>query len=98
MLRQRPELQYAVASGLSTSGLMLVGDAGSNVLREFWPEIRHPRRRLNEARGQAMAPAPDPLLTAEPAQIPAQIEVEADIEVIELGAEECRECTPAIGY
>jgi hypothetical protein len=46
-----------------------------NVLREFWPEIRHPRRRLNEARAQAMAQAIEP-----------EVETRAEIEVVELDA------------
>jgi len=33
------------SSGFATGGIMLGVDAGSNVVREFWPEIRHPRRR-----------------------------------------------------
>ena len=34
-----------VSSGFATSGVSLGFDAGSHVVREFWPEIRHPRRR-----------------------------------------------------
>jgi hypothetical protein len=39
----QPERLHTVASGFSTAGLIFVADAGGNVLREFWPEIRHPR-------------------------------------------------------
>lgn len=34
------------ANGFSSAGISLGVDAGTNVLREFWPEIRHPHRRL----------------------------------------------------
>ena len=34
-----------VASGFSSAGISLASDAAVNVVREFWPEIRHRRRR-----------------------------------------------------
>ena len=74
----QPARFHTFAGGMSSAGISLAVDAGVNVLREFWPEIRHPRRRLNEARAQALAPAPEP----------PETETEAEIEVIELGAEE----------
>jgi hypothetical protein len=37
------------ASGAGSAGISLGIDAGFNVTREFWPEIRHPRRRANAA-------------------------------------------------
>jgi hypothetical protein len=81
----QPARFHTFASGMSSAGISLAVDAGVNVLREFWPEIRHPRQRLNEVRAQALAPAPEP----------AETETEAEIEVIDLGAEECTECNPA---
>src|SRR5579864_4096115 len=51
----QPARFHTFASGMSSAGISLAVDAGVNVLREFWPEIRHPRRRLNEARAQAIA-------------------------------------------
>jgi hypothetical protein len=33
-----------VSSGIGSAGVMLGVDAGFNVVREFWPEIRHPKR------------------------------------------------------
>ena len=40
-----PSRLQTVSSGLTTSGVSLGIDAGTNVIREFWAEIRHPRRR-----------------------------------------------------
>ena len=87
----QPARFHTFASGMSSAGISLAVDAGVNVLREFWPEIRHPRRRLNEARAQAIAPAPEPEMVA----AAPEIEIEVEIKVIELGAEECMECNPA---
>jgi hypothetical protein len=41
----QPARLRTVSSGLATSGIALGADAGANAVREFWPEIRHPRRR-----------------------------------------------------
>jgi len=41
----QPARQHTLGSGLATAGIILGADAGSNVVREFWPEIRHPHRR-----------------------------------------------------
>ncbi|SRR5258706_6587201 len=38
-----PARFHTIASGFSSAGLIFASDAGGNVLREFWPEIRHPR-------------------------------------------------------
>ena len=84
----QPARFHTFAGGMSSAGISLAVDAGVNVLREFWPEIRHPRRRLNEARAQAMA-------QTEPPAPEQEIETRAVIEVVELGAEECTECNPA---
>jgi len=40
----QPARLHTLGSGLATGGIMLGVDAGSNVVREFWPEIRHPHR------------------------------------------------------
>jgi len=37
----QPARLHTFGSGLATGGIMLGVDAGSNVVREFWPEIRH---------------------------------------------------------
>jgi len=76
-----PARFHTFASGISSAGISLAVDAGVNVLREFWPEIRHPRRRLNEARAQAVAMAHVP-----------ETETRAEIEVVELNAGDCMEC------
>jgi hypothetical protein len=41
----QPASLHTVASGFGSAGISLGADAGYNVVREFWPEIRHPRRR-----------------------------------------------------
>jgi hypothetical protein len=40
----QPASTSGVASGLASGGAMLGASAGTHVVREFWPEIRHPRR------------------------------------------------------
>jgi hypothetical protein len=54
----QPARFHTFGSGISSAGISLAVDAGLNVLREFWPEIRHPRRRLNEARAQLYGSEP----------------------------------------
>jgi hypothetical protein len=39
-----PARFHSLASGLASAGIGFGTEAGMNVLREFWPEIRHPRR------------------------------------------------------
>ena len=39
----QPARLRTVSSGLASGGIMLGADAGAHVVREFWPEIRHPR-------------------------------------------------------
>jgi len=39
-----PASKHTVASGASTGGILIAVDAGTHVIREFWPEIRHPHR------------------------------------------------------
>jgi hypothetical protein len=38
----QPASTRTLAAGFGSAGAMLAADAGYNVLREFWPEIRHP--------------------------------------------------------
>ena len=40
----QPASTRTIGSGLATGGVMMGATAGTNVVREFWPEIRHPRR------------------------------------------------------
>jgi hypothetical protein len=40
----QPARLHTAASGFGTAGLIFAADAGGNVVHEFWPEIRHPRR------------------------------------------------------
>ncbi|GEM_PF-1118826 len=38
----QPAAARTVVGGLASGGIMLAGDAGTHVVREFWPEIRRP--------------------------------------------------------
>ena len=40
----QPARLHTVSSGIGSAGISLGVDAGLNVTREFWPEIRHPKR------------------------------------------------------
>lgn len=40
----QPARLRTVSGGLATGGMMVGADATSNVVQEFWPEIRHPKR------------------------------------------------------
>jgi hypothetical protein len=50
-----PARLHTFSSGAASGGIMLGADAGNNVVREFWPEIRHPRSA--KARSSALAKA-----------------------------------------
>ena len=39
----QPASTRTVAKGFTSGGIALAADAGTHVVREFWPEIRHPR-------------------------------------------------------
>jgi hypothetical protein len=41
----QPARLHTFSSGAASGGIMLGVDAGNNVVREFWPEIRHPHNR-----------------------------------------------------
>jgi len=41
----QPARLHTFSSGAASGGVMLGVDAGNNVVREFWPEIRHPHKR-----------------------------------------------------
>jgi hypothetical protein len=51
----QPASTGSLATGFASGGITLGIDAGSHVLREFWPEIRHPRRHHSEAKATAVA-------------------------------------------
>ena len=40
----QPARLHTFSSGAASGGIMLGVDAGNNVVREFWPEIRHPHK------------------------------------------------------
>jgi hypothetical protein len=48
----QPASVHTVAAAFSSAGITLGVDAGQNVVREFWPEIRHPHRH-NEQKDTA---------------------------------------------
>jgi len=56
----QPARLHTISSGFSTSGMIFATDALGNVLREFWPEIRHPRSRNRSAAPAPVVPSPDP--------------------------------------
>lgn len=45
----QPASVRALSYGFLSGGITLGVDAGTNVLREFWPEIRHPRSHKQQA-------------------------------------------------
>jgi hypothetical protein len=45
----QPASVRTLSAGFTSGGITLAVDAGTNVLREFWPEIRHPHRHGREA-------------------------------------------------
>ena len=50
-----PARFHTIASGLGSAGVTLGVDAGLNVTREFWPEIRHPKQaRQNKTRDSVL--------------------------------------------
>ena len=51
----QPASVHTAAAGVSSAGLTLGADAAGNVLREFWPEIRHPRSRHKESHNSSAA-------------------------------------------
>ena len=56
----QPASLHTVASGLTSGGITLGIDGGMNVVKEFWPEIRHPRRTREAGNAQARKPAEQP--------------------------------------
>ena len=55
----QPASTKGVLHGFAAGGIMLAADAGGNVVREFWPEIRHPHRHAAQpASSQSAQPAP----------------------------------------
>ncbi len=55
----QPMRLRTVSGGFSSAGISLGIDAGTNVIREFWPEIRHSRRK-RVPDGTALSGRPDP--------------------------------------
>jgi hypothetical protein len=57
----QPASTGSLAAGFASAGITLGVDAGLNVVKEFWPEIRHPHRH-SEARSTASTAAVEPAL------------------------------------
>lgn len=53
----QPASVRSVSAGFTSAGITLGADAGVNVVREFWPEIRHPHRRRSD---EAEVSSPNP--------------------------------------
>jgi hypothetical protein len=53
----QPASLHTLASGFGSAGISFGADAGYNVVREFWPEIRHPRRSKVKSREVSNNPA-----------------------------------------
>jgi len=49
----QPASVHTVASGFGSAGISFGADAAYNVVREVWPEIRHPRRSKNKKQDEA---------------------------------------------
>ncbi|WP_155121291.1 hypothetical protein [Bryobacter aggregatus] len=63
----QPVRLRTVSSGFASAGIMLGSDATFNVVREFWPEIRHPRRKNRKTPSPLAPAAPTPgALATEP--------------------------------
>lgn len=45
----QPASVASIGSGFTSAGITFGADAAGNVVQEFWPEIRHPRRRQRVA-------------------------------------------------
>jgi len=56
----QPVRLHTVSSGFASFGTSMGVEAGTNVVREFWPEIRHPRRRPSPKAEPALNPAATP--------------------------------------
>jgi hypothetical protein len=56
-----PVRLHTVSSGFASAGITMGVDTGANVVREFWPEIRHPRRRKARKVEPIVAPSPIPI-------------------------------------
>jgi hypothetical protein len=57
----QPASTASVSSGIATGGISLGVDAGIHVVREFWPEIRHPRQHRNQRQQQGQPNLADPV-------------------------------------
>lgn len=46
----QPDSTRSLASGFASGGISMGASAGAHAVREFWPEIRHPRRHQRKNR------------------------------------------------
>ncbi|HEX5227131.1 MAG TPA: hypothetical protein VFW44_05450 [Bryobacteraceae bacterium] len=54
----QPASVRTVSAGFGSAGITLGVDAGTNVVREFWPEIRHPHRHVEASNAPSGAVPP----------------------------------------
>ena len=54
----QPASTASIGTGFASGGLTLASDAAANVIREFWPEIRHPRGGGRTSAGKAVVAPP----------------------------------------
>ncbi|HEY7338178.1 MAG TPA: hypothetical protein VH639_25040 [Bryobacteraceae bacterium] len=77
----QPTSTRTIALGFSSAGTSLAVDAGIRVLREFWPEIRHPHRHTDTA-GLPLSVAPgweiQEELVATPVELAEEISPDAE--------------------
>jgi hypothetical protein len=64
----QPASTRTIGAGFSSAGLTLAIDAGTNVLHEFWPEIRHPHTHV-AVRAQMLEKRRREVLGKEPEEI-----------------------------
>jgi hypothetical protein len=62
----QPASTRSIAAGFGSAGITMGVDAGLNVVREFWPEIRHPHRHVNAPAPPAQAAIPAESLPVTP--------------------------------
>lgn len=68
----QPASTRTIAAGFSSAGTSLAVDMGIKVLREFWPDIRHPHRKdapgaTAQVEPAAFTPGPEDISTGEEA-------------------------------
>ena len=66
----QPASTHTLAAGFASGGITLGVDAGMHVVREFWPEIRHPRKHHDSSQNAAAALPADSKTAGETVESP----------------------------